>query len=99
MARIVLEQRVRRHLAIILPARPIFRGTKQGASEAGAADVGIDVPRLDVAHRTRVAPIGVGPRPDLDEAGHRAVVALGNEYLAVGPTAKLLHSRRQLRRG
>src|SRR6185295_17022389 len=72
----IVKQRVRGHLGVASPARPILRRSQQCASIPGAPYVGIDVPRFHKSDGAGVTAIGIGPGAGLDESGSRAVITL-----------------------
>src|ERR1041385_297445 len=78
-AGVVVAQQVRPHLPVPLLPRPSLGGLHQPGPDARTPEIGIHIPPLDERHRARLAPLGVHPLPDLDEAAQPTIVAGGTE--------------------
>src|SRR3989449_6806862 len=78
-ADLVLEETIGSHLRATAFAGPALRGADESTTDSPPTDVGVDVPALDVADRTRVAPIGMRADRRLHEPREASTRACGHE--------------------
>src|SRR5947199_4956617 len=96
MTGIVVEQRIRRHLAIALTPRPVFGGIQKRSPVTLSTKVVVDVPGFDIPNRSSIATFGVRTRASFYEAGKRAICMIEDKNFAVRARAKLAHALCQI---
>src|SRR3989449_7873753 len=77
-ADLVVEETVGSHLHATESTGPALGGTDEPTTDSPPPDVGVDVPALDVADRTRVARVGMGADRRLHEAREASTRACGD---------------------
>src|SRR3989454_5139014 len=78
-ADLIVEETIGSHLPATAFAGPALRGTDEPTTDSPPTDVGVDVPALDVADRTRVARISMGADRRLHEPREASLRTRGHE--------------------
>jgi len=89
----IVEQRVRRHLGVTAPTRPLIRGFKQRSAVSGPAHIGIYVPGFYVADWARATTIGVGAAPHFHIPADGVIRPFRDEHRRVVALEKSTHFR------
>src|SRR3989442_15204551 len=98
-ADLVVEETVGSHLHATESTGPALGGTDEPTTDSPPPDVGVDVPALDVADRTRVARVGMGADRRLHEAREASTPARGNVGHGSFPPQVFVHLFAVLRVG